>query len=283
MKSTWLDRILAPGGLEIVFQPIFQRTGPGWRVASYEALARGPQGTNMEFPDILFEYVRRKQQSILVDRACVREALRAAWFLADPGRIGVNVHASTLEQDRGFPAFLHDVADEMGFPLNMLTLEVVEHSPCWSGKVFRDALSALRETGARIALDDIGLGDSNYRMILECRPDAFKIDRFLVNQSGRDTYRCAVLRSIADLAARFGASVVAEGVDNTDDLRAVLDEGIDFIQGFLLAEPVGAAHARRRELEHAADRRAPIAAPQNAPARVRWGVRRNGQLDSLVN
>ena len=102
-------------------------------------------------------------------------------------------------------------------------------------------LKGLRRIGVRIAVDDIGLGHSNYRMLLECRPDFFKVDRYLVKGSNSDTYRRAVLHSIAELAQNVGADAVAEGVDNEADLDAVCAEGIDMVQGYLFSRPIAAS------------------------------------------
>ena len=79
-------------------------------------------------------------------------------------------------------------------------------------------------------------------MILECRPDYFKVDRYLVNGSCRDYHRRSVLSSIVELARRFGADAVAEGVDNVEDLRTTVNEGFTLIQGFLFGHPGPVSH-----------------------------------------
>ena len=99
-----LDRILAPPGPSIVFQPIFQHRPRAWHLYGFEALARGPRQTNLEDPKILFEYLRRKRAEAVVDRACVALALRTADSLGKRAHLGINVHASTLEQDKEFPS-----------------------------------------------------------------------------------------------------------------------------------------------------------------------------------
>ena len=102
-------------------------------------------------------------------------------------------------------------------------------------------LKGLRKCGVLIAVDDIGLGHSNYRMLLECRPDFFKLDRYLVKGSNADAYRRAVLHSIVQLAQKVGAHAVAEGVDNEADLDAVCAQGIEMVQGYLLSRPIAAS------------------------------------------
>jgi EAL domain-containing protein (putative c-di-GMP-specific phosphodiesterase class I) len=224
-----------------VFQPIFQQQRGTWQLCAFEALGRGPRGTNLEDAEVLFEYVRRKGSEAIIDRRCVANALGAMGEIDGQLRLSINVHASTLETDGGFVKFLAGAAETFNFPTSLLTIEIVEHSPCWGGPGFKNALRALREIGVCIAVDDIGIGHSNYRMLLECQPEYFKVDRYLVHGSNGDLYRRAVLRSIADLARSVGAHAVAEGVDCKKDLDAVVSEGISMAQGFLLSRPRAAS------------------------------------------
>ena len=63
----------------------------------------------------------------------------------------------------------------------------------------------------RIALDDVGLGHSNFQMMVDAKPDYFKLDRYFVHGCHRDKYRRAVVASVAKLAEELDSSVVAEG------------------------------------------------------------------------
>jgi EAL domain-containing protein (putative c-di-GMP-specific phosphodiesterase class I) len=236
-----LDEILAPGGLSVCFQSVLE-VQPGQAKTHYfEALIRGPQGTSAEAPAILFEYARRKSKESVVDRACVAAVLEAARGLPRNAVLGINVHASTLAMDAGFVAFLVDAARAQGFSAKRLVVEVVEHAPPWDVVGFRTALRTLKVLGARIALDDVGLGHSNFLMILECRPEYFKVDRHFVSGCHKDLHRRAVLASIAQLARPFGARVVGEGVEEPSDLAALRRLGINLVQGYLFGRPVPAA------------------------------------------
>jgi EAL domain-containing protein (putative c-di-GMP-specific phosphodiesterase class I) len=226
-----LDAILEPGGLSVRFQPIVEVHGDDWRLHGVECLMRGPRGTNLESAEILFDYVRRKREESLVDRACVRTAFAAVYELPGLTRVSVNVHASTLGRDRSFVAFLVETAKSNELSLDRLTVEIVEHAPPWDGRSFLLALEEVRECGACIALDDVGLGYSNFRMILDSRPHYLKVDRYFPAGCHRDPLRRAVLESIQQLASKFGSRVVAEGVEELDDLRAVTATGIELVQG----------------------------------------------------
>jgi len=89
-----------------------------------------------------------------------------------------------------------------------------------------------------VALDDVGLGQSNYKMILDVRPEIYKLDRYLVAGAWSDPYRQVILDSLARMVRRLEARAVAEGVEDHHELVAVEAAGIDLVQGFLFARPL---------------------------------------------
>jgi EAL domain-containing protein (putative c-di-GMP-specific phosphodiesterase class I) len=235
---TLLDKILEPGRLSAVFQPILEVGLGAPRLHALECLIRGPKGTNAEGPAVLFEYVRRKRAEAIVDRACVATALTEAALLPHRPRLSLNVHASTLGRDTGFPTFLLEQGAKAGIGAERLVVEIVEHSKPLDVPSFRNALAFLRDSGVAIALDDVGLGESNYKMILDVRPDIYKLDRYLVSGAWNDPYRQVLLDSIARMVRRLEARAVAEGVETERELVAVEAAGIDLVQGFLFSRPL---------------------------------------------
>jgi len=240
MEHSALDRLLAPGGITPVYQPIYIVSDAAPELYGFECLSRGPQGTNFESPGVLFDYVRLKRQEIVVDRACIAAALRNLPHLGDGVRISINVHASTLGRDPSFTEFLATTCRDTRVAAARVTVEIVEHAPPWDNDAFLRALAALRELGASIALDDVGLGQSNFKMLLDASPEFLKLDRYFVDGCAKDAKRRAVISSIEELARRFGARVIAEGVENEEDLQAVRTIGVSLVQGFLFAKPMTA-------------------------------------------
>ena len=241
MKENLMQEILGEGGLSTMFQPIFEVGEQGRSLFAVEALSRGPKGSNAERADVLFEYVRRKQKEVEVDRACVISALQAACSMSTPCAISVNVHAATLERDAGWPEFLSAMAGMHAIPLSRLILEIVEQQAYTDRQRFFHGIDRLRSAGVRIALDDIGLGHSNYRMLVEIRPDFFKIDRYFVTGSAQNPSARAAIESIALLADRLGGRVIAEGIESDSDLLSILGLGIRLAQGYHLMPPSPAA------------------------------------------
>ena len=240
MSESALNRILQPGGITPVYQPVYRSTATSLAVHGVECLSRGPKGTNFEHADVLFDYVRLKREESLVDRACIAAALRGASALPASLHFGVNVHASTLGRDHGFIAFLQATAAATGIELSRITVEIVEHAPPWDGVSFLSSIEQLRQLGAAIALDDVGLGQSNFKMLLDVCPDFMKIDRYFIEHCATDANRQAVIEVVTRLAQRFGAQVVAEGVEDEATVKMLKLLGITLMQGFLFSEPIEA-------------------------------------------
>lgn len=236
VTETLLDRLRKEGGLTPVYQPIVELGRRFPSVRAYEALVRGPQGTLLATPDVLFQVARERGEEAAVDRLCVETTIAGAASLGEAD-LSVNVHASTLAADQDLVPFLVDTALREGRALERLIVEIVEHAPVWDVVALRDNLQGLRDVGIRIALDDVGLGYSNFRMMLECRPDFFKLDRYFVRGVHQDFFRRSVVESVVLLAHRFGGRVVAEGIESEEDLAAVQALGVAYAQGFLFRAP----------------------------------------------
>ncbi len=236
--ETLAERILAPGGLTPLYQPIVRTRGGAHWVHSYECLTRGPEGTNLRAADVLFEYVRRKRMETAVDRACIAAALAEGRRIPGAPELSLNVHATTIATDRGFSDFLARCAADAEISTSRLTVEIVEHSPALDERNFLDGLDRLRAIGVRIALDDVGLGQSNYKMVLDASPDYLKIDRFFISHCDTEPRQRSIIQSIAELADRFGAQAIAEGVERREELEAVASYGIDLIQGYFFSQPL---------------------------------------------
>jgi len=234
MTKSILETILEPGALSVVFQPIFDIRDGIRRVDSVEALVRGPRGTHFTRADILFDYVRRKKAEASVDQRCLITICDAMTCLPEDVRVNVNVHASTLGQSPAFVDYFRRYTKKCSLQPHRFTIEIVEHAPTCNASQLTNSIAQLREYGSRIALDDVGLGQSNYRMMLDCHPDYFKLDAYFVRDLSRDTKRRAVVESLVTLARALNSAVVAEAVSNQEDLFYLAKLGVHLVQANML-------------------------------------------------
>ena len=232
-----LESMLAGSSLSIVFQPIFEVLRDTPEVWGVEALTRGPSGTHFESASVFFDYVRLKRDELRVDRHCCENAINAAAQLEGPRVVTINAHASTLERDRAFPAFVLQSCRAAGLLPERLVIEIVEHVPYLDASGLRASLAELRAAGVRFAVDDLGFGHGNLRMFLDVRPEYVKVDRHFVHGCALDDDRRKMLRTIQSLARDFDALVIAEGLEQQADLDLIRQIGIPLAQGFLLGSP----------------------------------------------
>jgi EAL domain-containing protein (putative c-di-GMP-specific phosphodiesterase class I) len=192
----------------------------------------------MEEASPLFEYVRSHGLETQMDRVCVSRALRCGTdTLVCAPRLAINVHPTTLADGHDFVRFLLSESAAYGLDPSRLIVEIGEQTPAADDRAFQRNVCRLRDAGVSIAVDDVGFGHSNYKAILDCRPQYLKIDRYFVQQCSDDPAREAVIRSICDLGAYFDATVVAEGVERVEDDEALRAMGIRLFQGFLYGRP----------------------------------------------
>jgi EAL domain-containing protein (putative c-di-GMP-specific phosphodiesterase class I) len=234
MRKSLLETILDPEQLSVRFQPIY-RIGDGEnQVHSVEALIRGPRGTHFESAQMLFDYVHRKREEKAVDYSCLAAICAESTKLPRDLRINVNVHAATLGQQPGFLESFRRRLHKHSLALERFTIEIVEYAPNCDIPELLDTIASLRNAGVRIALDDVGLGQSNYRMMLDCYPEYFKLDSYFVRGLRNDSKRRAVVESVAAFGRALHSAIVAEGVESTEDIALLSDLGVEFVQCNLL-------------------------------------------------
>ena len=232
-----LEKIMTPGEVRSIYQPIFRMSESETEIFALESLTRGPRGTNIESADVLFEYARRKRKEDVVDLTCLKSAIRNAVALPNFGKLFVNVHASTMAKNQCFVDSLECICSFFSFPPSNLVIEVIEHSPYWDRGEFVLSTRRLRELGVQIAVDDLGVAYSSFKVILDVNPDYLKIDMYITRGCHNDRIRRSMIESFLLLGRDAGAELIAEGMEDAQDLHTLQSMGIPMFQGYLLAKP----------------------------------------------
>ena len=116
-------------------------------------------------------------------------------------------------------------------------IELTEREEVQDLEGLRRNAAACRRAGFRLAADDVGAGNAGLRLLSEIQFDIVKIDLSLVQGGVLHDPSFAVLRALQELAARWHATVVAEGVETSDQLAAIRSISIMAGQGYLLGRP----------------------------------------------
>jgi len=156
-----------------------------------------------------------------------------------PGlQLTVNLSARQLD-DPGLVSAVRDAA--AGLPPDALCLEITESALMRDPAAAARTLAALRDLGARLAIDDFGTGYSSLAQLLTLPLDMLKIDRTFVTGLGRSSDAEAIVTSVVAMAHAVDLTVVAEGVEHSDQLDILRRLGCDQAQGYHLGRPVGAS------------------------------------------
>ena len=91
--------------------------------------------------------------------------------------------------------------------------------------------------GSQIAIDDYGTGHSNIENLFRYAPQVIKIDRFLVDKIWDSTNKQLFVRNVVEFAGQNGIKTLAEGVETAEELRMLIDLGVDLIQGYFTGRP----------------------------------------------
>jgi diguanylate cyclase (GGDEF)-like protein len=207
------------------FQPLVSlSTG---RVLGYEALSRFPDPPGRG-PDAWFAQAARCGLAARLEAAALRAALNK------PGRpagtfLSINVSPSTLASA--------EVKAVLPADMTGLVVEITEHELADDLDMLEKELAALRERGARIAVDDAGAGYSGLQQVMRIQPDVIKLDRSLVMNLHEDPAKEALIDSFVRFARRTGASVCAEGIETMEELKLLADLDVTYGQGYVLARP----------------------------------------------
>lgn len=221
--------VIADEDFHPVFQPIVAlETG---RTLAVEALTRFTAQPHRS-PDRWFDEAHAVGRGIELEVATLRAALAAAEGLAAPIAVSVNVSPAALIDAR-----LLACLDEHGHG-RPLIVEITEHAPIGDYAILESALTALRERGVRIAIDDAGAGFASLRHVVRLGPDVIKLDMSLTRDVHRDPVRRALAGSLADFSRRTGSMLIAEGVEHTAELEVLRALGVHAAQGYLLCRPV---------------------------------------------
>jgi len=227
LMRTVRDRLITT-----VFQPVVNLETRA--VVGYEALSRGPAGTELENPEVLFELARDFDLVWDLEALCIENVVPWLQDVCSRGYLFFNLESHFIQQIqyRGTDVF------EPFFACNrQVVIEVTERSAIRDYPTFRRTLHDLKKIGFKIAIDDCGSGYATLEAIAELQPDYLKVGHSLFHNVHRDPIRHRLVELVARCADTIGARTIAEAIETEEQLEVCRQLGIDEGQGFLLARP----------------------------------------------
>lgn len=232
--SSAISAVIESGWLSPVYQPIVDLSSG--TVLGYEGLVRLPQEASFPHVGAMFDAAEVAGRVQDLDRAALDVVLRGASEIADGLSISLNVSPRTFESSDFNATVFLAILKRHGIRPERVILELTEREAVRDPDRLRAAVLAVQHAGVRVAADDVGAGNAGLRLLSLFRFDVVKIDLSLV-QGTRQDQTMSILASLVQMADRWGALTIAEGVETPAQLRTIRRLGIAAGQGYLLGRP----------------------------------------------
>lgn len=235
--------------LTTYFQPIFfSKDGT---VYGYEALTRIKCDSNSINISELFKKAILTNTISSLDVKCRENAIRLASSLGinhSDAYLFINVCPEALMDLAHSVGITDEFAEDFGISKEKIILEITEESAIHNYNLFKEAVTYYKKRGYKIAIDDFGAGYGGLKMLSVIEPDFVKIDRHFISNIDKAIVKFNLVDSIASACHRIGIKVIAEGIEREEELKIVINMGIDLLQGYYLYKPSPILNGDRAEI-----------------------------------
>lgn len=239
LSEVW--QAIADDRLEMHYQPQYD-LATGEAVGTEALLRLLDRDGGIVSPDRFIGAAEHSDLIVPLGRAVIERVCEDLQTLRTDGvslqRVAVNVSAHQLHCDTGLVAFLDETLAATGLDYTDLEFELTERQRLDADGDGGRTLEILAARGARITIDDFGIGYSSVVCLTDLPVQAFKLDRSLVNRLPDDQAMRSVIETLLKLGRKLGLDVVAEGVETVTQHEWLVEAGCPSGQGFGYAEPM---------------------------------------------
>lgn len=236
-----LHEAIAENQLYLMYQP--QVDTHSESIIGYEALLRWTHPERGEIPP--GDFIGLAETLNLMDKIgefVLRDACKFAstWtFNTDTltPKISVNISPCQLRNNQ-FAAFVKSVLKDNAMDPRQLEIEITEGVLVHDFHKVSQSLHRLKDLGVSVAVDDFGTGQTSLRYISQFPLSTIKIDRSFVKNLHKSEKAAEITRTIVNLGKKLAINVIAEGVEENDQLALLKQWNCDQIQGYLFSRPV---------------------------------------------
>jgi EAL domain-containing protein (putative c-di-GMP-specific phosphodiesterase class I)/AmiR/NasT family two-component response regulator len=227
-----LEEALREQNLALALQPIFDVGRGGPRPIAFEALLR-PKHSKVNTPGALLSLGERLERIPDIGASVFRMARLVLSRLPSQHLLFVNLHPQQL----GHPDRL--AQDLAGFDgqCGRIVLEITEQSHLQKLDRWEESIRIIMQAGCAIAVDDLGAGYSSLSILADLQPAYIKLDMSLVRNIHREPRKQRLVHLMRQFGDATDARTIAEGVESEAEMRALMDCGIRYLQGYHFARP----------------------------------------------
>jgi sensor c-di-GMP phosphodiesterase-like protein len=231
-----IERALMAGEFVPYYQPIVDITSGQLLGAEVLVRWRKPDGTLVS-PGTFIPLLESSGLIVEMTRVLMRQVCREVG-VAVGQRPNLYVAFNIAPRHFADSVLLNDVGsifEGSSIPLSQVVLEITERNEIKNLSATRRVIAALQGLGCRIAIDDVGTGHSGLTYILKLGVDIIKIDKMFVEAIKTERHSQAIVGTLVDLASNLRMKIVAEGVENFEQVVYLREHGIRAVQGFVFA------------------------------------------------
>lgn len=224
------------------YQPQYQMSDG--RIKSCEALLRWFKADGQCIdPEVFIPVLEETRQIHEVGAWVIGEACRqlSEWQAMGIDELNMSINLSSQQLfDKNLPQLIEENMQRYALKPGNIELEITESMLVRQDKTVVDVLHKLVQMGIRLAVDDFGTGYSSLSYLHRLSIDTLKIDRSFVKEIPGNENSEAIARAIVGLGKSLQLTLIAEGIENNDQLDFMRELECDYVQGFLLSEPLTA-------------------------------------------
>lgn len=212
------------------------------KLRGFEALARMKDNEGNSISPV--EFIPAAERLGMIDSLDLMVYRKSAIFIGELIRetgsdITLSINASVKHlMKSGFAQEIRSLLEDSGIPPKQLEIEITESILIESAEKAADCLNELKDMGIRIAIDDFGTGYSSLSYLNSFPSDILKIDKSFIDKMNDSDSSEKYVEAIISLAHVLDLEVIAEGVEEPEQLKTLSNIHCDYIQGFIWGKPL---------------------------------------------
>ncbi|KMT22300.1 EAL domain-containing protein [Clostridium cylindrosporum] len=230
-----LCNIIKTENINSVFQPIVSLYDA--TVIGYEALSRGPENSSMQSPEVLLNIAKEYDKLWELEELFRSKALESIYNKKIDVKIFLNINPIIMNSMRFKDSFTKEYLRKYCLGVENIIFEVTEKEMISDRESFRITIEDCKNDNYKIAIDDFGAGYSGFGRIYDIKPHYIKLDMDIVRDIDKDNTKQAIVKSIYEFSRLSGCKLVGEGIETEEELKTLINIGVQYGQGYFIQKP----------------------------------------------
>ncbi len=227
--------IMKTANIKSVFQPIVSLID--CTVIGYEALSRGPQNSCMQNPEKLLDTAKECGKLWELEELFRYKALESIYNSKLNVKIFLNINPVIINSLKFKNLFTKEYLKKYNLDCENIIFEITERDKIKNMNSFKETIEYCKSQNYQIAIDDAGSGNSGLNRICHIKPHYIKLDMELIRGIDKCSTKQAIVKSMYEFSKATNCNLIAEGIETEDELKTLIDIGVQFGQGYFIKRP----------------------------------------------